>query len=1171
MNNSSHNHLRWTGVKNVVASPAYRTYPSGLLSYNHSQAQLPGPTVSQSSSLATLTRELTKIHPGFNPQTTNSLHTQPPLHQHQPVHNVLRMEMADPLYTLALPAEQERLLAESAQRVYMHQRTISEHRRNHQSFINQVQQFGHASWGCSSFRSTPLESTRGSAALKETLPMVDVQKEQKTLPMGVTEPTPAVLSTKVPVESDQTLKDNDMRRKVGRIRYFDKLSGSYGPWKDIVGGRLGDTQNSATITLNLSRGGTLRILCNVLPENKRKDLSRAMHDCKLYRQYSISRNDRLNFDGFQEPRSHVLLSSRAKTTIDDDDETSHDERRHQPGYAYHGIKMKALPIDLVPEVASYAEELARTYNLPHWDIGVDMIAYKDGGDSIGWHADDTQGETVVVCVVVDAPGEIRPLCIRPNKRTKPLCHGDEEIQLFIAEGDGYDMDGYMQDNYEHSLPKKLKSNSHRFVLIFRHGNTGFVPQDSGVSVLKKGGDESISGEEWNVVSAITKLRPKTETVVFGHPTNVSMGECYSRRFLWSTFSHRADQRGINGNIKDGSDSIVVSRQDFDVREEDGLSWLRYTSSRRQGAGALYMSFRMKKPVRVFRSSNLKSSYRPAAFEGDRTSYRYDGLYIVTHVWNSEGNLTDGGSGKVEGGVHFTFHLERLPHPDNPMTIDDLFWKIQQSHCFGPHLPFRPPQPKNGGDVLPAFTQNVDQPVATAESTLIHQQRSQLAFLQPLSINKGARIELERLTASTIVQETEGFMSKLHVARKSKEVKKKKEEKKATTRLARLPTDIVDAIFACVLENKSLPKIDFQILVTEDTKLSPPPFDYKDGIYVLVDTEFPIPQTLSDRVVSHKTLDLMNGRWSIGGAQTLNLTNSLSNFRKRSMCPKGRDVSTSNFGKRGALYTLIGSTGVDCCDCKIVHVHHSNAEKAPQVSSSPKKKTPKPVIFTVKEPVYAYDKSKSGDVLYEAQVIKMKEDTTGCLKYWVQYKGYKKSHNKWLPSDEIMKQTKLNRAKYLKSRSQLSLTSKPSTTTKTTTPSTSKRKPSEKTKVQASTVCKSTKKRKRCSGSDIDSERVENKRKRQPSPMRRSARCVQTFNLTEKVFAPDKNKSGDVLYEATVIKLKEDAAGCLKYLVQYKGYKKSHNKWLGAEELMKQTKQNRARFEKSRMCYQCMII
>jgi hypothetical protein len=34
------------------------------------------------------------------------------------------------------------------------------------------------------------------------------------------------------------------------------------------------------------------------------------------------------------------------------------------------------------------------YKLPHdqWGIGVDLIVYKDGEDSIGWHADDTQGK-----------------------------------------------------------------------------------------------------------------------------------------------------------------------------------------------------------------------------------------------------------------------------------------------------------------------------------------------------------------------------------------------------------------------------------------------------------------------------------------------------------------------------------------------------------------------------------------------------------------------------------------------------------------------------------------------------------------------------------------------------------------------------------------------------------
>jgi hypothetical protein len=83
-------------------------------------------------------------------------------------------------------------------------------------------------------------------------------------------------------------------------------------------------------------------------------------------------------------------------------------------------------------------------------------------------------------------------------------------------------------------------------------------------------------------------------------------------------------------------------------------------------------------------------------------------------------------------------------------------------------------------------------------------------------------------------------------------------------------------------------------------------------------------------------------------------------------------------------------------------------------------------------------------------------------------------------------------------------------------------------------------------------------------MRLAPRYVQTFEVTERVFAYDKGKSGDVLCEAQVLKLKEDSAGCLKYWVQYKGYKKSHNQWLSAEDMMKQTKQNRVRFEKSRM-------
>ena len=117
----------------------------------------------------------------------------------------------------------------------------------------------------------------------------------------------------------------------------------------------------------LNRGGKVGIYTKLLPPLKRESLSKAMHKCKLYRQYTRSQV-------FHEPRFHVLLSSKAAHV--------------NAGYMYHGIKMKARPIHLVPEVAEYASELARYYGLPkdEWDIGVDMIAYKDGEDSIGWHA-----------------------------------------------------------------------------------------------------------------------------------------------------------------------------------------------------------------------------------------------------------------------------------------------------------------------------------------------------------------------------------------------------------------------------------------------------------------------------------------------------------------------------------------------------------------------------------------------------------------------------------------------------------------------------------------------------------------------------------------------------------------------------------------------------------------
>jgi len=565
---------------------------------------------------------------------------------------------------------------------------------------------------------------------------------------------------------------------VGRIRRYSEQTKSYRKWEDIVYTPTTTNRDHGTtkhddqrIVIGLHRGGKLTFYPNMLPIGKQRvELQTAMRTCKLYRQYTRSQV-------YYEPRFHVLLSQSAEVDVSssptDAESLSLTAAR---GYSYHGVTMRAQPISQVPAISTYAAELATLYNLPNqtWDIGVDCIIYRDGHDSIGWHADDSQGESIILCVVIahspscssnnskSRTGDFdssnncgnnippRSVHIRPKnnihgKKKKSKCHlqeGDEEIQLYTHEGDGYEMDGYMQYNYEHCVPKKCIDTSHRFVLIFRHGNVASVPIDSGVALTELAyvrsdgvlieeriGDEeedNLSLKENNgiadcegrnndnhdedVTSLFSLLRVKRPLVSFGHPpihNLITEGSLYTRRHLYSTYAHRADQRGVNGNMVHGCDSIVVSRQSLNHREEDGLCWLRYTSNRGQGGGALLISHVRQLPIRVFRSSKINNTlYSPPEFHDGKTSYRYDGLYVVTRVWDQTGQLvTLSGRGGLGGekeedsvkkfpgdGIQYTFHLERLlcksslplaliddVENTNELSINELWTKIQISH------------------------------------------------------------------------------------------------------------------------------------------------------------------------------------------------------------------------------------------------------------------------------------------------------------------------------------------------------------------------------------------------------------------------------------------------------------------------------------------------------------
>jgi hypothetical protein len=169
------------------------------------------------------------------------------------------------------------------------------------------------------------------------------------------------------------------QRVIGRRREYDEYACSYGPWTNI-------TIAAAEIQklIPLSRGGKLAFRPNVLSDIEQTTLTATMQNCKLFRQYSFG-------ETYSEPRSHVLLSSKIKSN-----EKYSSDSPVQPGYIYHGICMKAFPLDQVPEVEQLANRLASLYGVTEWNTGVDMIAYKDGEDRMGWHADDTQGMFVVI-------------------------------------------------------------------------------------------------------------------------------------------------------------------------------------------------------------------------------------------------------------------------------------------------------------------------------------------------------------------------------------------------------------------------------------------------------------------------------------------------------------------------------------------------------------------------------------------------------------------------------------------------------------------------------------------------------------------------------------------------------------------------------------------------------
>ena len=144
------------------------------------------------------------------------------------------------------------------------------------------------------------------------------------------------------------------------------------------------------------------------------ELLKEVLEYRDYKQYLFKKT-------YKEPRVHVLFSSRSK---------------HDIGYMYHGTHIKSNPISDVPSVKELADDIGRYVGLPQfeWNIGVDVMVYRDGNDRIDWHADDTQGESVIFSVVLESPTDgqydnrtSRPLLIKTKRKKNTQQHNGDEL------------------------------------------------------------------------------------------------------------------------------------------------------------------------------------------------------------------------------------------------------------------------------------------------------------------------------------------------------------------------------------------------------------------------------------------------------------------------------------------------------------------------------------------------------------------------------------------------------------------------------------------------------------------------------------------------------------------------------------------------------------------------
>jgi hypothetical protein len=145
----------------------------------------------------------------------------------------------------------------------------------------------------------------------------------------------------------------------------------------------------------------------------------------------------------------------------------------------------------------------------------------------------------------------------------------ERVVLTLGTGDGYSMDGVMQQHYTHGVERvttrrkglNQEGSNGRIAMVFRQGNKVTYKDDSGSPCL-------------DLKPPDTVQEPK-----FGAIPGLVEGHIYSRGQLHALGAHRSQHRGVSGNQFQGCDAIILSgKKERGPEETDDLITLTYSAA-----------------------------------------------------------------------------------------------------------------------------------------------------------------------------------------------------------------------------------------------------------------------------------------------------------------------------------------------------------------------------------------------------------------------------------------------------------------------------------------------------------------------------------------------------------------------------------------------------------------